>query len=244
MHMKISIITVCYNAEKTIEDTIKSVLDQTYDDYEYIIVDGKSNDNTLNIINNYLNNNHIKLISEKDKGLYDAMNKGINNATGDIIATINSDDVLYDKNIFSTVINNYDDKTDIIYGDILYCDNNLDKTIRNYISGDKNSDYWCPAHPSMYVRKNVFNKLGQYNIDYKICADYDFMVRCNKNNISFKYVKQYFVKMRYGGTSNGLIGYINNFNECYKVLKSNNIKYPLLKTIKRTFHTINQLIKK
>lgn len=242
--MKISIITVCYNAEQTIEDTIKSVLSQTYDNYEYLIIDGKSNDNTLSIINKYKDNKHIKLISEKDNGLYDAMNKGIKNATGDIIATLNSDDILFDNSIFQTVIDNYDSKTDIVYGDILYCDSNLDKIVRDYISGEKTSDYWCPAHPSMYVRKEVFNKIGNYNINYKICADYDFMVRCNINNLTFKYINKYFVKMRYGGKSNGLIGYIKNFFESYKVLNTNNIKYPLTKTIKRTFHTINQLIKK
>lgn len=242
--MKISIITVCYNSENTIEDTIKSVLNQTYKDFEYIIIDGNSKDSTLNIINKYTNDNRIKVVSEKDNGLYDAMNKGIILATGDLIATINSDDVLYDKNVFNTVVNNYDENFDVFYGDVLYLDNKLDKTIRNYISGEKTSDYWCPAHPSMYVKKEVYKNLGLYNINYKICSDYDFMVRCNSNNIKFKYIKQYLVKMRYGGKSNGLKGYIQNFFECYKVLKSNKIKYPLIKTINRTFHTINQLIKK
>lgn len=242
--MKISIITVCFNSEKTIEDTIKSVLNQTYDNFEYLIIDGLSKDNTLNIINKYTNDSRIKLISEKDKGLYDAMNKGIKNASGDIIATINSDDVLYDNNVFQTVIDNYDNNTDILYADILYCDDNLDKTIRNYISGDNNSDYWCPAHPSMYVRKEVFDELGLYNINYKISADYDFMVRCNKNKKNFKYIHQYFVKMRYGGASNGLKGYLNNFKESYTVLKTNNVSLPFIKTVLRSLHTIKQLILK
>ena len=242
--MKISIITVCYNAEKTIEDTIKSVLSQTYDNYEYLIIDGKSSDRTLEIIDKYKSDKHIKLVSEKDNGLYDAMNKGIKLASGDLIATINSDDVLYDNNIFQTVIDNINDQIDIVYGDVLYCDENLEKTVRDYISGEKTSDYWCPAHPSMYVRKQVFDKLGSYNINYKICADYDFMIRCNLNNVSFKYVKQYFVKMRYGGASNGLTGYTKNFFECYKVLKANKIKFPFLKTVFRTVHTLLQLIRK
>lgn len=242
--MKISIITVCFNSEKTIEDTIKSVLNQTYENFEYLIIDGLSKDNTLGIINKYTNDSRIKLISEKDKGLYDAMNKGIKNATGGIIGIINSDDVLYDDNVFQTIIDNYDDNTDILYADVLYCDENLDKTIRDYISGDNTADYWCPAHPSMYLRKEVFEKLGMYNINYKITADYDFMVRCNKNNMRFKYVHQYFVKMRYGGASNGIKGYLNNFMECYKVLKANKIKLPFTKTVIRSLHTIKQLILK
>lgn len=241
--MKISIITVCYNSEKTIEDTIKSVLSQDYADFEYLIIDGKSKDNTLSIINKY-QDPRIKVISEKDNGLYDAMNKGIKLATGDIIGIINSDDILSNNKVFSTVINSFDNNTDIVYANVLYMNDDFTKTVRNYISGIKTADYWCPAHPSMYVRKTIYDKLGTYNTKYSICSDYDFMVRCNVNNVRYKYVDEYFVKMRYGGTSNGLANYIKNFNECYIVLKSNKIKCPLLKTIKRTLQTINQLIKK
>lgn len=242
--MKISIITVCYNSEKTIEDTIKSVLSQSYDDFEYIIVDGQSKDQTLEIIGQYKNDKHIKLISEKDKGLYDAMNKGIRNSTGDVIGIINSDDVLFDRNVFQTVVDNFDDETDIVYADVLYCDESLDKTIRNYISGENKTDFWCPAHPSMYVRKEVFDKIGLYDLSYRVVADYDFMVRCNAAGIRFKYIKQYFVKMRYGGVSNGLKGYLIDFIEVYKVLRNNKIKFPLTKTIIRTIQTIIQIIRK
>ncbi|MBR2534218.1 MAG: glycosyltransferase [Erysipelotrichaceae bacterium] len=242
--MKISIITVCYNSEKTIEDTIHSVLAQTYKDYEYLIIDGASKDRTLEIVGKYLNDPRVRLVSEKDKGLYDAMNKGIALATGDVIANINSDDVLYDENVFQTVVDHFDDNTDIVYADVLYCDEKLEKTVRNYISGQKNSDAWCPAHPSMYVRRKVFEKLGNYNISYRICADYDFMVRCNINDINYRYVRQYFVKMRYGGASNGLKGYLKNFKECYVVLKKNGISFPLLHTVYRSLRTIVQLIMK
>ena len=237
--MKISIITVCYNSEKTIRDTIESVFSQTYKDYEYIIVDGKSTDSTLDIIKEYDN---IKLISEKDKGFYDAMNKGIKIATGDIIAIINSDDVLYDENVFQTVIDEYDDDTDIIYANIKYYNEDFSKVIRDYVSGTKKNNAWCPAHPSLYIRKEVFDKIGYYNLDYKIVSDYDFMVRCNINNIRYKYVNKYFVKMRYGGMSNGLKGYLINFKECYFILKNNNVSFPLMRTVGRSLHTIKQLL--
>ena len=238
--MKISIITVCYNSEKTIKDTIESVLKQTYKNFEYLIIDGKSNDDTINIINNY-NGPRIKLISEKDNGIYDAMNKGIKLSTGDIIATLNSDDILANGNIFKTVIDNFDKDTDIIYANIKYYNEDFTKLIRNFISGQKHNDYFCPAHPSMYIKKEVFNKIGTYNLNYKIAADFDFMVRCNINNIKYKYINEYFVYMRYGGTSNN--SYLKNFKECFIVLKNNHIKYPLTKTIKRSIHTIIQIIK-
>ena len=242
--MKISIITVCYNSEKTIEDTVKSVLSQTYEDFEYLIIDGLSKDNTLNIIKKYTDDSRIRLISEKDKGLYDAMNKGIRLSTGDVIGIINSDDVLYDESVFQSVVDHFSTDTDIVYADVLYCDENLNNTIRNYISGEKKNDYWCPAHPSMYVRKEVFEKLGLYDLRYRICADYDFMVRCNKNNIRYRYVKQYYVKMRYGGASNGIQGYLKNFKESYLVLKRNRVAFPLCCTVLRSVRTIIQLIKK
>lgn len=237
--MKISIITVCFNSEKTIRDTIESVLKQTYKNYEYIIVDGKSSDNTLNIINEYKN---IKLISEKDKGFYDALNKGINIATGDIIGIINADDVLFDENVFQTVIDNYDKETQVLYANVKYYNEDFTKVIRDYISGYKYSNAWCPAHPSMYVRKQVYDTLGTYNLNYRIVADYDFMVRCNINNVNYKYVDSYFVKMRYGGQSNGIKGYLINFKECFNVLKRNGVPFPLFNTIRRSLHTIKQLL--
>ncbi len=238
--MKISIITVCYNSEKTIKDTVESILKQTYKDFEYLIIDGKSNDNTINIINSY-NDPRIKLISEKDNGIYDAMNKGIKLASGDIIATLNSDDILANENIFKTVIDNFDKDIDIIYANIKYYNEDFTKVIRNFISGQKHNDYFCPAHPSMYIKKEVFNKIGTYNLKYKIAADFDFMVRCNINNIRYKYIDEYFVYMRYGGTSNN--SYLKNFKECLTILRNNHIKYPLIKTIKRSLHTIIQIIK-
>ena len=237
--MKISIITVCYNSEKTIRDTIESVLSQTYKDYEYLIIDGKSKDNTVNIIKDYPD---IILISEKDNGLYDAMNKGIKMSTGDIIGIINSDDILYDENVFQTIADNYKEDTEILYANIKYYNEDFTKVIRDYISGEKKNNSWMPAHPTLYIRKEVFNKIGYYNTDYKITSDYDFVVRCNTNNIKYQYLDTYLVKMRYGGVSNGLKGYLLNFKESYKTLLLNKVPFPLINTIGRGFGTFKQII--
>ena len=240
--MKITIITVCVNAEKTIKDTIESVLKQSYKDFEYIIVDGKSSDDTLKIISKY-QDKRIRLISEKDKGLYDAMNKGIKLATGDIIGTINSDDILASEDIFQTIIDNFDENTDVIYANIKYYNEDFSKVKRDFISGTKENDYFCPAHPSMYVRKQIYEKIGTYNINYKIAADFDFMVRCNLNNVRYKYIDKYFVYMRYGGKSNGFVGYLENYKECFEILRQNKVAFPLTKTTMRSIHTIKQIIK-
>lgn len=242
--LKISIVTVCFNSGKTIEDTIRSVLKQKYTNYEYIIIDGKSTDNTLDIVKKYEPKfkGKMKVISEKDKGLYDAMNKGIKLSSGDIIGTINSDDILGDEYVFNKIVDNFDDSTEVVYGDVIYKDSTLTKSIRYYISGERKGFSWCPAHPTMYIRKEVFDKVGYYNLKYKVGADYDMMTRLNKSNINFKYIKEYLVYMRLGGASNGLKGYLNGFKDAYTILKDNKIKFALLITIKRSFHTINQYI--
>lgn len=241
--MKITIITVCYNSEKNgkhIEDTLKSVLKQTYKNYEYLIIDGKSTDNTLDIVHKYEKKfqGKMRVISEKDKGIYDAMNKGIKLATGDIIGIINSDDVLIDKDVFKRIIENYTPETDILYADLLYCDNSLKKIIRNYQSGPIKSLDWCGAHPTMYIRKKVFKKSGSYNLKYKTAADYDLMVRLNKAHYNFTYLKDYLVLMRLGGASNGFKGYLNDFKDAYHILKDNHVNFPFLRTLKRCVKTV------
>ena len=241
-NIKFSIITICYNAKEELNRTLNSIITQTYKNYECIVIDGASEDDSIELIKQHPA--ITKYISEPDNGVYDAMNKGVVYSTGDVVGIINSDDVLFDENVFKTIVDNFDDDTDIIYADVLYCDNELKEVIRNYISGEQKTDYWCPAHPSMYVRREVFDKIGLYDLRYRVVADYDFMVRCNISGIKFKYVRQYFVKMRYGGLSNGLDGYIKDFIEVYKVLRKNRIKYPLSKTLARTVHTIIQIIRR
>ena len=246
--MKISLITVCYNSEATIRDTLESVLSQTYDNYEYIIVDGKSTDKTLKIINSYKKKfKNIKIISEKDKGLYDAMNKGVIKASGDIIGILNSDDILASKDVFEKIVNNIDDY-DGIYSNLLMLDEKLEKPYRVFKSKPVSKKKgWHMPHPTLYVKKEVYKKIGVYNLYYKIAADYDFMLRMINNNFKLKYLDDYFVYMRSGGKStNGLKGYYKNFKESYKALKHNKRKFPLLTNIYRTYETMikQKIVKK
>lgn len=244
MKRKISIITVCYNSEATIEDTIKSVLAQKYDNYEYLIIDGKSKDKTIDIVKSYEKKfqGKMRIISEKDKGLYDAMNKGIKLATGDIVGIINSDDVLINETVFKRINDHYTDNTDILYANLVYCDETLKIPIRDYISGKRKKNEWCPAHPTMYIKKSVFDQVGLYNLNYKVSSDYDMMVRLNKANLNFTYLNEYLVLMRIGGVSNGLKGYVKNFKDAYRILKDNKINFPFLRTVKRSIKTIIQYI--
>lgn len=240
--MKISLITVCYNSEKTIEDTLISVLNQTYKNYEYIVVDGLSNDNTLGIIKQYENkfNDKLKCISEKDNGLYDAMNKGIKIATGDIIGILNSDDILYDENVFELISKSFYDDIDGIYSNLILMNNDFTKVTRNFKSKKiTKKKGFHPPHPTLYVKSEIYNKYGNYNLDYRIAADLDFMYRIINNNVNLKYIDSCFVKMRTGGTStNGLKGYYKNFKESYKVLKNNKRRFPLLTNIYRIYDNL------
>lgn len=241
--MKISIITVTYNSEDTLKDTLNSVLKQTYDNYEYLIIDGKSTDNTINIIKEYEKKfkGKLKYISEKDNGIFDAMNKGIKMSSGDIIGIINSDDVLAHENVFQNVIDNIED-TDGVYSNLLMLDEKLEKPYRLFKSKKASKHFgWHMPHPTLYLKKEAYEKYGYFNIEYKVSADFDFMLRIIKQSVKLKYVDDYFVYMRHGGTStNGLNGYYRNFKESYKVLKKNNIKLPFIINCLRIVKTYNQ----
>lgn len=240
--MKISLITVCYNSSLTMVDTMESVLGQTYHNYEYIIIDGKSTDNTLNIIKSYQQKfkGKLKYISEKDKGLYDAMNKGIKLATGDIIGILNSDDILYDQNVFDLINKSFEKDTDGVYSNLVLMNNDFTKVTRNFKSKKLTKKKgFHPPHPTLYIKKDIYNKYGNYNINYRIAADLDFMYRIINNNVNLKYINSCFVKMRIGGLStNGLKGYYKNFKESYEVLKNNNRKFPLLTNIYRIYDNL------
>lgn len=209
--MKVSIITVTYNSAETLEDTLKSVVNQDYNNIEYIIIDGGSSDATLAILNNY-KNNISTLVSEKDSGIYDALNKGIRLATGELVAILHSDD-FYAHN---KVISNYVDvfrktNAEAVYADLLYVDRtNVSKVVRNWVSGSYKSDSfywgWMPPHPTFVVKRNLYDKYGAFNLKFKSAADYELMLRfIVKGGISIAYLEEVTVKMRTGGQSNATL---------------------------------------
>ena len=227
----ISIITVCYNSAKTIEKTFQSIQKQTYKNIEYIVIDGNSTDNTLDIISKY-NNIITKNISERDNGLYDAMNKGILLATGDIIGILNSDDIYANKNVISNINKQIKlFKVDSAYGDLVYTkSDDLNKTIRYWKSGDfskKKFLYgWMPPHPTFFVKREIYIKHGFFNLKLKSAADYEIMLRLlYKKNISTTYLNEILVKMRVGGKSNNsLISRLKGNREDRLAWKLNDLK--------------------
>ncbi len=247
--MKISIVTVTYNSEKTLEETILSVLSQNHKDFEHIIVDGASKDTTMEIVKKYEEKyeGKLKYISEPDKGIYDAMNKGIKMATGDIIGLLNSDDKYANDNVLKTISETVEKTNcDGIHGNLLYMDEEtMTKAKRKWITKSTNIKTGnITAHPTLYLKKEVYDKLGLYNLKYKVVADYDFMVKLLLNkDIKLVHINEYLIHMRLGGTSsNGLKGYIYNLKEAYKVLKDNNVKYAVIICFIRIIKTVWQMV--
>ena len=207
--MKISIITITYNSQNTVEDTIKSVLSQDYPDIEYIIVDGLSKDGTLRIVNKY-KDKISKIISERDHGLYDAMNKGIKAATGDIIGLLHSDDIYAGTNVISKIAAAFksDSMLQGVYADLVFVNrNDPDKIIRTWKSGEYREGAflkgWMPPHPTFFVKRECYEKFGYFNVKLKLSADYELMLRLiHKNSIKITYLPETIVKMRMGGISN------------------------------------------
>jgi len=226
--MTISVITVVLNARATIEDTIVSVLSQTYKGIEYIIIDGGSTDGTLDIVNKY-KDRISKIISERDKGIYDGMNKGIGFASGDIIGILNSDDIYADKFVLEKVVKAIDENNnDSCYGDLVYIDKyDTNKIIRRWKSCEYKEDLlqkgWIPPHPSFFVKRSVYEELGMYNLDFPLAADYDLMFRFLKRyKIKSCYIPHVLVKMRTGGSSNkGLVNIVQQNLEIIRILKQN-----------------------
>jgi glycosyltransferase len=206
--LKISIITASFNSSKTIEQTIQSVLSQRYPNVEYIIIDGASQDETLSIIEKYRDKISI-FISEKDSGIYNAMNKGLKLASGDIIGILNSDDFYSDDEVLSDVVKIFEQSNaDAVYADLQYVDaNNTQKVLRNWKSGKyKQGDFlfgWMPPHPTFFVRKHVYEKYGFFNESLSSAADYELMLRfIHKHKITIEYLPRVIIKMRMGGKSN------------------------------------------
>lgn len=222
--MKISIITVVWNNKNTIKDAINSVLNQTYLDIEYIVIDGDSTDGTVEIIKSY-GDKINKFISEKDKGIYDAMNKGIDLATGDIIGILNSDDIYFNKNVIQNVMNKFkENNIDSLYGDLYYVkEDDLNKVVRYWKSSSFTQNCfikgWHPAHPTFFVKKEIYEKYGCFDLNMKVSADFELMLRfLEKYKISTFFLPQVIVKMRVGGESNQSIKNIIKGN--LNILKS------------------------
>ena len=237
--MRITLITVAFNSAKTIRDTFDSVLSQTCNDYEYIVVDGLSNDNTIDIIKEYEPkfNGKMRWISEKDSGLYDAMNKGIRMATGDVVGILNSDDIFSAADVLDKIKQHFlKNSTDAVYGDVRYVKaDDLTVPVRHYSS--KNFKRWkmrlglMPAHPSFYARKILFEQYGFYRTDYKIAADFDLLLRfIFIHNIKIQYIPMIFVTMRMGGVSS------NSFKVHFRIMREH------LQTFKREKCYTNALL--
>ena len=245
--MKVSIITVTYNSAKYLQDCITSVRMQNYKDIEHIIVDGKSTDDTLKIIRS--NSRSIsKWISETDRGMYDAINKGIQMATGDIVGVLNSDDMLATADVIRTIADTFDDpNTDSVYGDLVYVDpQNTQKIIRFWKGiSYKRSRFrygWMPAHPTFYIRRDLITKYGLYESHYYTAADYEFMARyLYKHKVKACYLDQMIVKMRTGGLSNGnLKSRLRANRRDFLAMKKNNIPFSFFVSILKPLIKIPQ----
>ena len=224
--MRISLITVSYNSEKTIQKTLESVQDQKKKKLEHVLVDGGSTDNTILIAKQYP---HIsKIISEPDNGIYDAINKGIKCSSGEIIGFLNSDDIFYDNNSLNTIYESFDKKTDCVFGDLIYTDKN--EKIKRVWKGSEFKEGgfnkgWMPAHPTFYCRRSVYNEFGLYNDRYKIAGDFELMLRfLQKHKIKSKYIPCTLVNMKVGGASNaGIKSKIDILKEEFRAFEENDI---------------------
>lgn len=249
--MKVSIITVCYNNESTIKDTIESVLEQSYQDIEYIIVDGASTDNTIPVINSY-KDRISKFVSEPDEGMYEAMNKGIRMASGDVIGILNADDFFSADDVIENIVGAFkNSNTDAVLGDVQFVKpGNTNKIVRYYSSEKFHPGSFkfgfMPAHPGFYVKGEYFEQLGYYKEDYKIASDYELLIRfLYRYNISYKYIKKPIVTMRTGGVSNKSIKSRILLNrEILGACKENNIKTNLLNIYSKYFWKIFEYWKK
>lgn len=245
--MKVTLLTVTYNSESYLEECIHSVMAQTHTDIEHIIIDAASTDGTLDIIRRY-NNNIAQWISEKDNGMYDAINKGIHLATGNIIGILNSDDKLASADVIEDIVCCFKDQhVDAVYGDLVYVDKQDTSRILRYWKGFSFKRYrfnygWMPAHPTFYIRTNLVADLGGYESHYYTAADYEFMARyLYRFRIYAKYLPKLIVKMRDGGQSNKSIAVRLRANRRdYLAMKKNKIPFPFTASILKPIIKLHQ----
>ena len=249
--IKISIITISYNSEKTIKDTIESVLSQSYENIEYIIIDGGSTDGTVDIIDSYKDKISY-YVTEKDNGIYDGMNKGIIAAKSDYIGILNSDDFYQNNNVVDNVVKCLrENKSDSLYSDLVYVDaEDTSKIVRYWNSGkfDKNNfnKGWMLPHPTFFVKKEIYTKFGLYTEKLKSAADYEMILRLlYKNKISVSYLPEVIVHMRDGGYSNQSIwSRLRGNNEDLKAWEFNGLKPPKFLRLRKPLSKLSQFIKR
>lgn len=228
--MKISIITVVFNNEKTIEDTILAVESQTHPDIEHIVVDGASTDGTMDVVRRH-QGKIAKLVSEPDEGIFDAMNKGIKLATGEVIAFLNADDIYADNTVLEWVASVFaDTSVEACYANLVYVDPvDLNKVVRFWKSQDFKPGLfqkgWVPAHPTFFARKKVYQQYGDYDVSLRLASDFELMLRfLEKFKVKSVYIPRVFVKMRTGGVSNNSIRNIIQQNmDIYRACKKNGV---------------------
>ena len=250
--MKISVITVVFNAVDTIEDTIKSVMAQDYRDIEHIVIDGGSTDGTMDVVNQY--REHLAMVmSEPDNGIYDAMNKGIDLATGDIIGNLNADDWYADNAVISRVANAFSENTDMdaIYGDIVYVTKNKPHRIVRYWQSQPYEEGlfekgWMPAHPSFFVKREIYSRLGKYDLVLQIQSDFELTMRFMAvNKIKTLYLPGVMVKMRMGGVTNNRISNVIKGNlEAYKACRKNGLPVTPFFMVRKVLSRLPQFFRK
>lgn len=230
MAIKISIVTVSYNSAATIEDAILSVARQSYPHVEHVVIDGASADGTLDIISRH-RDKFSRMISEPDGGIYDAMNKGIRLATGDVVGFLNADDVYSDPNVLGEVAKAFEDSTvDACYGDLVYMDGSLRRVVRYWKSQPYRDGLfekgWMPAHPTFFARRKVFDQCGSFDTAFRLQSDFDLTMRfLSIYKIKSVYLPKVLVKMRLGGATNKSITNIIKGNiEAYRVCRKNGLK--------------------
>lgn len=249
---KLSLVTVTYNSASTIRDTLESIKGQTNQSFEYIIVDGASKDNTVAIVREYLAffGERLKIISEKDKGLYDAMNKGFKLATGEVIGILNSDDVFHTNTVVENILKIFDANKEIdgLFADMIYvAQDDINKKVRLWSTGsqEKFSTGWHPSHPTLYVKNDIYKKYGYFNLDFKLAADFELMLRfIDRHNIRLYYWEEIMMRMRLGGVTNKNWKniYLQNI-ECYRAFSENNLKAGVLYPVRRLLPKLKQFFK-
>ncbi|MVN20632.1 glycosyltransferase family 2 protein [Mucilaginibacter arboris] len=231
--MKISVITVCYNAVSTIESSILSLLEQDYEDVEYIVIDGGSADGTVGVINRYLS--HISYFSsEPDNGIYDALNKGIEHATGDVIGILHANDCFASQNVLSTIAQVFQSKdVDAVYSDLIFY-NDKGETVRKWKSATSKRLLlelgWMPPHPTLFIKKKIYDQYGNYRLDFGTAADYELILRFfYRYRIKTGYVNLVFVKMLTGGLSNkSILSHVRGNINDFKAMKKHGLHAPFI----------------